>query len=655
MARQIGGTARRAPLIELSALFGTFRVPGSDFTIRFASTFANTETPGHRELLSQLKPMRDRVEASGLTDLTALLQRDLNDRRVARDLIPYLLGTNSAAQSKVGFFPAVLAVLIPTGYLRQGADADTAVPYPAPFDDEDGLTDFRQADQRDFAWQVEHYTVGSERQPVGLIRINPRHSEIVVLDGQHRSNAFRYLAGDFDPNDDVYGEFYRGIERPSAFEADLPVTMIWFEAPDQTEIKPRLISRQLFVDVNNSAHAVSLARTILLDDRSVSAVATQAFYNRAAEEGFKAGSFSLLHAAFDMDSDLADAALPLFALTSPEIVENAFLWLLLGSTRYNAVSYWRVDRMRAQRNRNQFAQIVGRLDHVLFGTDDDDNAVVLDSPERAEEYRRTMRDRVTPALWLLMSGLTFLEAHYRAAVEVETWVQNEADTTTVLAWNKIFVGGEGLYWTFKDKVDSRNQYALATAQIERRFREERGRNLSVDPGVSDAVFKSFSTKAFQVGFVMAASFLAERGRGGGDLVEATEDLVANLNRFSPQNWIAFFRELRPLALKGDAAPKTWPTYRNLILRLYDEGHLNLFDTYEDTPEFYIYRGLLTKLGARLRTDHDELPVDIDRQVLAERDRLVDVLRRTGLTSEWLSSEGALTRGRAILAGAFEGE
>ena len=258
MARNISGAARREPLIELSALFGRFRVPGSDFTVHFASTFANTEDSGHRELLAELKPMRERVEAAALTDLTALLQRDLNDRRVARDLIPYLLGTNSDAQSKVGFFPAVLAVLIPAGYLKGGRDADQTIAYPQPSaPGDDGEIAYRGVTGTGFAWEVLKYSADGVQQPVGLIRINPRHSEIVVLDGQHRSNAFRYVANAYDPEGDIYGEFYRGITRPELLEADLPVTMIWFESDNQASIKPRIISRQLFVDVNNSAHSVS--------------------------------------------------------------------------------------------------------------------------------------------------------------------------------------------------------------------------------------------------------------------------------------------------------------------------------------------------------------------------------------------------------------
>lgn len=283
MAKKVRAVAPRPVTIDLSALFGRFQVPGSDFVVRFASTFANRDSEGHRELLAELKPMRDRVDASAISDLTALLQRDLNDRRVADQLIPYLVGTAQSAQTRVGFFPAVLAVLVPKGYLAQGGDQEEDIHYPPPRKEEqDGTVDYIGEGQRHPAWQVQRYhDDDGNPQPVGLLRINPHQTEVIVLDGQHRSNAFRYLAGAFNPTNQIYEDFYSGVERPKDFSADLPVTVIWFEALNDAQIRPRLISRQLFVDVNNNARPVSAARTILLDDRSVSAIATQAFYNRA--------------------------------------------------------------------------------------------------------------------------------------------------------------------------------------------------------------------------------------------------------------------------------------------------------------------------------------------------------------------------------------
>lgn len=89
--------------IKVYGLLGTFRVGQSSFVVKYVSTFANPtatgQLTGHKELLEELKPMRDRLDASKLKNLNSLLQRDLNDRRVAQDLIPYLLGADMGSAS----------------------------------------------------------------------------------------------------------------------------------------------------------------------------------------------------------------------------------------------------------------------------------------------------------------------------------------------------------------------------------------------------------------------------------------------------------------------------------------------------------------------------------------------------------------------------
>ena len=58
-------------------------------------------------LASQLVPWREIFDIEKVT-FDELLQRDLNDSRVAHDLIPYLIGENSSAAR---FFPPILVAV----------------------------------------------------------------------------------------------------------------------------------------------------------------------------------------------------------------------------------------------------------------------------------------------------------------------------------------------------------------------------------------------------------------------------------------------------------------------------------------------------------------------------------------------------------------
>ncbi|MFV2016664.1 MAG: hypothetical protein ACC656_14635 [Candidatus Heimdallarchaeota archaeon] len=95
-----------------------------------ASNKANDTSGNAIDLLSELKPMRERVNSEDLKDLRSLLQRDLSDYRVANDLVPYLQGKSSI----VGFFPSILVALMPKGFLKGANDSE----YPKPEDKSKG-------------------------------------------------------------------------------------------------------------------------------------------------------------------------------------------------------------------------------------------------------------------------------------------------------------------------------------------------------------------------------------------------------------------------------------------------------------------------------------------------------------------------------------
>ena len=104
------------------------------------------------ELASQMKPWREVFNVEELS-FDELLQRDLDDSRVAHELIPYLLGA-FRKQSKV-FSPQFLRLL----FLRKTDGAGIQPFYPIPsiqaeLDEEYGdLFDFKQ-----ITWDGKTYT-----------------------------------------------------------------------------------------------------------------------------------------------------------------------------------------------------------------------------------------------------------------------------------------------------------------------------------------------------------------------------------------------------------------------------------------------------------------------------------------------------------------
>jgi len=665
------GTPPGPTTIKLNGLFGTFRIASSPFKINFVSTLANpARGEGHAALVRELKPMRDRLKAADLKDLKSLLQRDLNDSRVARELVPYLKGQGT---SSIGFFPAILAVMVPKGYLQDGSIA-----YPRPIVAEDN-PDIVHYDQ---CWTVEQYSTETKSLPLGMIEIDPDRAEIVVLDGQHRANAFRFLAGDFKPNEGIYKMFYEGVTPAAHLDMDLPVTLIWFESDTGEPINPNTISRRLFVDVNNSAKAVSTSRTILLDDRAVTCIATGAFYDYAAHtNGFAAGRFSLLHGAFDMDSDIADGRLHKFVLTTPEIINHALYWGLFGSYAFDDLPREKVWNEQVQKNRDKFLRIFPDFEDIRTSGDEEERyrRLFLGSPDRAEEFREQFREGYGKVLALLFEEMGLLRPHYQACAAVEGWVRR-GNSSQREVWDKVFCGGEGLYWSITrtrstNSDSSSSLYQTAIREVEQKFSEERARlfeGLTDDDAVPssvatdvDMIYDSFRTKAFQTGYLGAVEFLARHETTEGDYLVAAVQLVSRLDDYQPTHWRAIFRDLRKLLLTTGLDPKYWPTYRLLLIRLYDPADGNGgndgqryfgwdWDSIRISPDWISYRNQLDLAARAYATTFEEAREDGAALELEEEDlrhraetilnEVRAVLAACNLASTWFGSDLVLNKG-----------
>ena len=642
---QLPGSFTPHTTIDLYGILGSFRILNSPFDIKYVSTFARAAgTDGHAALLRELKPMRERVDALAMSDLSSLLQRDLSDQRVANDLVPYLLGQKN---SGIGFFPSILAVMVPTGYLDPGSGAAYPRPKTSALAGNDiAWTEFGNC------WKTSTYQIGEQNSPLGMVKIATDCTQIIVLDGQHRANAFRYLSGAFDPTNSIYQTFYDGSAKPQQLEAQLPVTLIWFEAAPEKSIDPKIISRQLFVDVNNSPETVSASRTILLDDRTVTALGTQAFYNESAKSGFVPTRFSLLHGAFDMDADLVRSRVHAMTLTTPEIVDSALSWGLFGSPSYDGLGIWNATRLGIQRNHSRFAHIFPDYSGAVLAQDQDERAApFFPLQKKSRDFRATFANDYLPLLNNLFK-LDLLAPHYKACDELAQWRTMEADTTKAEVWDKVFCGGEGLYWVFDAATKAGNKsargYREAIDDIENLFRDKRCALFGLDRRSVDALYESFCTKAFQSGYVGAIEYIA--GQETGDYLLASDQLVARMNAHTLPQWSAIFNRLRPLVING-TDPKKWPSYRNILLRVYDADTHNIYSisNWKQSPDYVAYIERVKKLGQGL-VNAGLTPDDAEQKRLLgdEFDKVKKILSECGLDATWFDKTTVVASGLEIL-------
>ena len=509
--------------------------------------------------------MRERTNSKSLKDLSTLLQRELNDSRVANELVPYLQGETS----EVGFFPSILVALVPKGFL-QGTGVEE---YPTP------TVEGNLANYGDY-WSVEEYELGGQVTALGKLSINPEKTDVIVLDGQHRANAFRYLTGTFDDASDntIYSVFYDGCSVPETFNSELPVTIVWFES-ESDPISPLLISRRLFVDVNTNAKPVNDSRNILLDDLDTTAVATTNLYSCFATHGYDVERISLLQTGFDAE----EKSSPTTTLFTPSIIRYAFAYFLFGQDSYSSLNV-KVQRdvSDKQRNSARVATFDRNITHLLLSDVREGCHVALES---LHEY---LTESVSPCIERLFNDFCFLSNHYSACKQLNDYVKDEADHRERDVWNKVYCGAEGLYSSFRAQERSGHvaAYLSAINALEVRFATYRTQTFhSCEASDIDKAYRTFSSKAGITGLLMALSKVFETKKWD---ISVVDEFVGALNKTSPELWVKILTDYKGSVVSG-LDPKQWTIMRGIFLRVLQENRPKSYsfyskDNFKDSPD-----------------------------------------------------------------------
>ncbi|VTR49129.1 DNA sulfur modification protein DndB [Sphingobacterium thalpophilum] len=586
-----GRNIQKRKYIELYGMFGDFDLPNKRVKVKYFSTIASGKDRKSDSftLLSELKPMRERVKAKDIKDLSSLLQRNLDDFRVAYDLIPYL----TEEKPNISFFPAILAVLLPNDYLKEGLD----VAYPKRMEEENEQNRILNFENK---WKVELFNIGGDVSNLGILSIDLKDIEVVVLDGQHRANAFRVASGAYsDKDSSVYPAFYNEVKVEGNLNADLPITLIWFEDEDG-DIEPKYISRKLFVDVNNTAKRVSKSRKILLNDSEIASLITRFFYSELAKDkSFKYDELSLLHSEFDKDSDISVSTNNVFSITNPEFVYDIASWLTLGSRTFNQLHQYR-SRDNFKGNIIEFGNIFNSKDFNGFDIEPVEESlvsktVVLKNPHKMTAFENEYRKRLHIPLYYIFNNFILYKKHFEAICAIGDWYTDGMNTYQRSVWEEVFCGGEGLYYTFKNKETSRTKlnstlhnYLTAIEEIEKRFKQERAKIYSESEKNVNSAYDSANTKAFQVGLVMALDLY----KNGLPLIDKYEEFVGEINSLGEDNWLTILNVIRPALIKG-TDPKQWPSYQKLIIRAIQKDYAYYSkDNFIDSPDGKIFVDLM---------------------------------------------------------------
>jgi hypothetical protein len=258
----------------------------------------------------------------------------------------------------------------------------------------------------------------------------------------------------------------------------------------------------------------------------------------------------------------------------------------------------------------------------------------------AGDFRQAVNQLYVPVISQMFEDLALLEPHYRACHAAAQWATTAGDTTVQEVWDKVFCGGEGLYWIFRadSGEDARAaNYRAAIGRIEATLSEKRAEPFGDAPATVDNVFRTFTSKIFQIGFVMATDYVARITDG--DQLKAAQLLTSRLNEYSLSQWTAVMTKLRASVIGATGTvPRAWPAFRNILLRMYDGDRQEIYDAdnRDQSPEFRAYSNALDAAAKAIADTQEGIPEDreVKRIARTEFRKIAELGGACGLSAPW---------------------
>jgi hypothetical protein len=528
---------------KINGFYGTFITTAGH--VDYLETKASLSLGPHSaetRLTKFLLPVREALPSSGM-DFNQLLQRDLDDHRVATELVPYLLNPNTSGPA---FFPPIVAVMLPFDGMVPKDKFDA---YPATELQADSIGKWSTTTVGRSFRVDKLLTETTELHDIKLGRIhwNDECCKLVVVDGQHRAMALLAIHRTLTSTWSGAAEKYKSFYEPAVNEAlsgkseeerrricssvELPVTIVWFPNLHGESSSHQVAARKLFVDVNKNARKPSASRLLLLSDRDLPSIFVRESLNK-----FRSGSsFPIYAVEYDHPDSDEQSVSKWSVITNVGNISSCVRRLLMGPPKYFGMS----SEISGRESKSELGDTLrASLDilNSLPSAEEEDGIPYKRDEIDAENFppRRvlTLTEKYSNG-WGLLIERMFLDVepyaiHARALKELYGgWTT--ADAASRLAKDAIFEG-VGVFWTLKEgerhwrdlnaerslrgalpapKTDVISSWEILTAKHQE-FKKVRAKlflGSESKERESEAAFEMYKTAACQIGLILAARAL----------------------------------------------------------------------------------------------------------------------------------------------------
>lgn len=517
---------------------------------------SGTDLSESAKLTRLLTPAREALDVSAM-NFNQLLQRDLDDHRIAHELVQYVLKPQVTGPA---FFPPILAALLPFNDMKP-VDELAELKTDAMAEDVNFIGSTWTYSEVPEVFRLQELEAESGMiDPTGtaILRWNDERAKLVIMDGQHRAMAllavYRTLTKSWSSGataSERYRAFYEDkinslfkkmdVENFAIECLEFPVTICLFLDHTGKGKNPHSAARKLFVDVNKEARPPSESRLILLSDERLDHVLSREILNRLKVD--ISDKFVPLYAVeYDNPQSRTNVPRRWSAVTNLEIILRCVESCCFGPKEYvenvGAVAKRRSGRPN-EIEMNQYFRAQVKLQDILPKSIEDGPRSI----DRSEVGLRTFPVYNSDArgkllekfitewgagLISLISRIEPYRAHIAAVKLLKANWGHTGDVASALAREALF-DGVGMYWTLEqgnsywceqvaearrlqleapEKSDVVNAWHLVSVIKKKEFEKLRSKkylNKDDDTSVkeSNELFSTLNTYAAQVGLALA--------------------------------------------------------------------------------------------------------------------------------------------------------
>ena len=315
--------------------------------VQFLETKARLGQSGidkESRLTKLLLPVREILDLKQL-NFNQLLQRDLDDHRVAQKLVPYVMRPQPTGPA---YFPPIVVALLPFDGKEPREHFPGTAPIPVTEDALGSWLGYALAPA--FKFEKSVHKDGSDFEiRIGRLSWNPEQAKLVVIDGQHRAMALlaidRTINNTWPGTGEKYRHFYEPVIKDILSDlksqgkstdfsnVEFPVNICWFPKLNQGTDSQQKAARKLFVDLNGNAKPPSISRLMLLSDTELVNIFSRRLLNEFRQDD---GTVPIYAIEYDHPERFASTPGKWSVMSSLSIITACVRRAVFGPERYIA-------------------------------------------------------------------------------------------------------------------------------------------------------------------------------------------------------------------------------------------------------------------------------------------------------------------------------